>query len=107
MDIQRLRNLTTLRLHTKMDHIYQDVDYLTGTPGVMTHQLSRAARALLPYLQRQLQDRRFFEDTYDVTHVGEVEISPMGPEDLVEFWRLYSEQPDPLVGKDVVTVLVD
>ena len=30
MDIQRLRNLTTGRLHTQMTDIYMDLDYLTG-----------------------------------------------------------------------------
>lgn len=30
MDIQRLRNLTTGRLHTEMAHIYQDIEYLTS-----------------------------------------------------------------------------
>ena len=30
MDIQRLRNLTTGRLHTEMGHIYEDLELITG-----------------------------------------------------------------------------
>ena len=55
MDIQRLRNLTTGRLHTKMEHIYADIEHLTGAEGVMTHQLPNACRALEPYLREKVQ----------------------------------------------------
>ena len=33
MDIQRLRNLTTGRLHTKMDHIHEDLGFIVGDDG--------------------------------------------------------------------------
>ena len=36
MNIQRLRNLTTGRLHTEMGHIYEDLGIITGETGLMT-----------------------------------------------------------------------
>lgn len=34
MDIQRIRNLTTGILHTKMEDIHEDIEYLVVTKGV-------------------------------------------------------------------------
>jgi len=38
-DSKRLRNLTTHRLHTKLDHIYEDLEWISGETGLMTHML--------------------------------------------------------------------
>lgn len=77
MDIQRLRNLTTGRLHTTIDHIYEDIEYLTGVKGVMTHQLPNACDALQPYLHEKIKDPRFWDGNFDTEHVGDYEIQPM------------------------------
>lgn len=106
MDIQRLRNLTTGRLHTSIDCVYQDIEYLTGEKGVMTHMLPRALRALEPYLREKVPDARFWQDSYDTTHIGEVDVPPMDAAAKAEFWKRYAAQPNPLAGKDVVTVVV-
>lgn len=106
MDIQRLRNLTTGRLHTEMRHIYEDIEYLTGHAGIMTHMLPRAARALEPYLRSVLPDERFWDGKHDPTHIGTVDIEPMDEMCLDGFWERYSAQPDPLKGKDVMVVIV-
>lgn len=105
MDIQRLRNLTTGRLHTEIGHVYQDIEFFTGERGVMTHMLPRACRALDSYLREVLADNpRLFDGAYDVTHVGEIEMQPMGAEERAAFWERYRAQPDPLVGKAVIAV---
>ena len=77
MDIQRLRNLTTGRLHTKMEDIYADIERLTGEEGVMTHMLPNACRALKPYLREKAPDERLWRDEYDTTHTGEIDVPPM------------------------------
>ena len=77
MDIQRLRNLTTGRLHTKMEHIYEDIALITGEDGVMTHQLPNACRAMDPYLREKVTDARFWDGEYDTTHAGEIDVPPM------------------------------
>ncbi len=89
MDIQRLRNLTTGRLHTKMADIYQDIEYLTGEPGVMTHMLPDATKALLPYLRTKAPDARLWDGEYDPTHDGEIDIPPMNGEEQAEFWARF------------------
>ena len=106
MDIQRLRNLTTGRLHTKIEHVYQDIEYLTGEKGIMTHMLPNACRALQIYLRQQAPDPRLWEDAYDTSHNGEVEIKPMNKSELEEFRKRYEALPSLLDGKDVGIVVV-
>ncbi len=96
IDIQRLRNLTTGILHTKMEDIYEDIEYITSASGIMTHMLPNARQALLPYLKRELTEPRFWDDKYDTTHVGFVYINPMVDSELDEFWKIYSKLPSPL-----------
>ncbi len=93
MDIQRLRNLTTGRLHTDIAHIYQDIEYITGAEGIMTHQLPNASAALRPYLESVVLDARFWDGIYDTTHVGEIELFPMSADELAVYWQRYSELP--------------
>ena len=50
MDIQRIRNLTTGSLHTDMDHVYKDIEYIVGEKGIMTHMIPNACSSLEPYL---------------------------------------------------------
>ena len=106
MDIQRLRNLTTARLHTEVSHIYQDIEYLTGEKGVMTHMLPNAARALKPYLRAKIQDVKFWDDMYDTAHVGEIEVPPMNEAERAEFWKRYDALPSPLQRRGSADVRV-
>ena len=106
MDIQRLRNLTTGRLHTKMEHIYQDIEMLTGETGVMTHQLPNAMRAVEPWLKTKVPDARFWDGEYDTSHVGEFAIEPMVAEERAEFFGRYGDLPSLLAGKEVIAVRV-
>lgn len=89
MDIQRLRNLTTGRLHTEMGHIYQDIEYLIGVQGIMSHQLPRAIRALEPILRARDLGERLWDDAYDVTHSGEIDVAPLDANELAAFWEAY------------------
>lgn len=91
MDIQRLRNLTTRRLHTKMSDIYKDVEELVGEAGVMTHSLPRAVDAMTPYLKSVAKDARFWDGKYDPSHVGEIDVTPMNEEQKRVFWQLFAE----------------
>lgn len=106
MDIQRLRNLTTGRLHTKIDHIYKDLETITGEIGLMTHMLPRAMRAVEPWLREHVVDSRFWDGKYDTTHTGEIELPAPSELDRQAMFKRYAAQPDPLEGKDVIGVLV-
>lgn len=90
MDIQRLRNLTTGRLHTEMSHIYEDLALITCEGGVMTHQLPTAFRAMEPYLREKVSDARFWNGEYDPTHIGEIDIPPMDKDAQKAMWVRYA-----------------
>lgn len=96
MDIQRLRNLTTERLHTEMAHIYQDIEHLTGMQGLKT---PNANRALQPYLLSVAPDPRLWDGEYDLTHTGDIAIEPMGEVERKAFMERYEALDNPLMLK--------
>ena len=96
MNAQRLRNLTTGRLHTKMEDIYQDVEFITGEKGVMTHMLPNAFRAMQPWLQAKVTDPRFWDGKWDQTHDGDYPLAPMTPMEREAFWFEYGKLPSSL-----------
>jgi len=95
MDTQRLRNLTTGRLHTDIGFIYQDLEWITGQPGLMTHMLPRVMRAVTPWLRQHVTDARFWDDAYDPYHHGEVELPEPTAADRQAMVELYLHQPNP------------
>ena len=98
MDIQRLRNLTTGRLHTKMEDIYADLGTITGMGNLMAFMLPRAARAVEPWLREHVTDSRFWNGEYDIEHVGEITLP--GPTDKDRELMLERKpQPNSLKGK--------
>lgn len=99
MDNQRIRNLTTCRLHTKIEDVYLDLEFLTGEAGVMTHMIPRMCRALTPWLNRKVADVRFWDGEYDPSHLGETELLPMDAAAKESFIYRYTEMPNPLLDK--------
>lgn len=106
MDIQRLRNLTTGRLHTKIEHIYEDLGIITGETGLMTHMLPRAMRACEPWLREHVKDPRFWDGEYDTTHTGDFALPESSEDDRKAMFERYAAQPNPLAGKEVIGVWV-
>lgn len=106
MDIQRLRNLTTGRLHTEVGHIYEDLGMITGEQGLMTHMLPRAMDAVEPWLKEQITDNRFWDGKYDTTHVGEIDLPATTKEQQKLFFERFAAMPNPLAGKDVIRVVI-
>lgn len=106
MDIQRLRNLTTGRLHTEIGHVYEDLEIITGERGLMTHMLPRAARAVEPWLREHVKDARFWDGEYDPTHTGELALPEPTETDRKAMFDRYAAQPNPLAGKEVIGVVV-
>lgn len=104
MDIQRLRNLTTGRLHTEMAHIYEDLGIITGETGLMTHMLPRVFCAVEPWLRKHVTDPRFWNDEYDTTHTGTCDLPESTDAERAEMFELYKAQPNPLEGKNVIFV---
>ena len=106
MDIQRLRNLTTGRLHTKIGHIYEDLNLITGETGLMTHMLSREIKAVEPWLRQHVTDPHFWDGEYDISHTGEYDLPEPTDADRKSMFERYKAQPNPLDGKNVVVVQV-
>ncbi len=106
MNIQRLRNLTTGKLHTKMEHIYEDLGIITGETGLMTHMLPRAMRACEPWLRENAADPRLWDGKYDTEHTGEMELPEPSEADRATMLERYAAQPNPLAGKEVIAVTI-
>ena len=62
MDIQRLRSLTTDKLHTDIVHVYEDLEHISGQVGLMTHMLPRMARAVKPWLREHVTEQGRLND---------------------------------------------
>lgn len=106
MNIQRLRNLTTGRLHTEVGHVYQDLESILGEMGIMTHMLPRAIRAIEPWLREHVTDERFWDGEWDKEHTGEFDLPEPSAEDRKKMWELYAAQPNPLAGNPVTGTIV-
>lgn len=106
MEVQRLRNLTTGILHTKIEHVYEDIEIITGEVGLMTHMLPRAMRACEPWLREHVKDPRFWDGKYDPTHTGDFALSESSADDRKAMFERYAAQPNPLAGKEVIGILI-
>ena len=106
MDIQRLRNLTTGRLHTEISHVYEDLGAITGELGLMTHMLPRAMRAVEPWLREHVTEQRFWDGEYDTTHTGTIDLPDPTKEDRAKMFERYKAQHNPLEGKEVLIAQV-
>lgn len=67
---QRLRNLTTGRLHTKITDVYEDLITFTGKKTICSHDLPVAFNLVMPWLRQSVTDPRFWDNKYDTTHTG-------------------------------------
>lgn len=105
IDIQRLRNLTTGRLHTEIGYVYLDLEAITGEMGIMSHMLPRMIHAIEPWLRKHVTDNRFWADEYDPNHIGEYSLPAPTKDDLDKIYDLYFAQPDPLKDKDITIII--
>lgn len=97
IDSQRLRNLTTHRLHTKMDDIYKDLEWLYGVGGLMTHMLPNMLEAATPWLRKYVRDEKYWDSEYDVSHVETFILpDPLAPE-REQMWDRYRALPSPFI----------
>jgi hypothetical protein len=82
-----------------MGHIYEDIEFLTGEKGIMTHMLPNANTALEPHLKTVVQDARFWDGKHDPTHTGEISIAPLNAQQKAEFWARYEALPSIFEGR--------
>ena len=96
MEAQRLRNLTTGRLHTEIGHVYEDIEYLTGEPGLFTHQIPNALRALTPWPREKVADQSYWDGEYTPSITGDYDLKPMTEKEKAEYFGRYKELPSSL-----------
>lgn len=93
MKAQRLRNLTTAKLHTKMAHIYEDLELITGqqSGSFLTHQLPDVLDAVLPWLKEKVTDQRFWDGRYDPDHTGKFKLPQSTRQEQLDMIARYKE----------------
>ena len=107
MEAQRLRNLTTRKLHTDIQFIYEDLEFITGEKGLMTHMLPRVMDAVDPWLRSKVTDKRYWDGQYDPAHEGEFHLDPMDETEKAAAFQRYAAMPNPLAGKNVTVVVAE
>ena len=95
MEIQRLRNLTTSRLHTEIEHVYEDLEYITGMNGLMTHMLPNVMKAVEPWLQKKVTEPKYWNGEFETQHSGEYTLEPMNNDERALMLKRYNELPHP------------
>ena len=95
MNIQRLRNLTTGRLHTDIGCVYEDLEKIMGQQGLMTHMLPRAVRAVEPWLRAHVAESRFWDGEYDISHTGDYQLPEPTEADRQAMMERYMAQLSP------------
>ncbi len=88
------------RLHTEMDHVYQDLERLTGMGVILTHMIPNAMRAIEPWLKEKVIDPRYWDGEYDPEHLGEHPISPMNKVEQAKMLERYKALPHPKLSKN-------
>jgi cytochrome c peroxidase len=94
MDIQRLRNLTTGWIHTRFEHVYEDIVIIVGERNALLHQLSNVVRAIQPYLREKITDARFWDGKNDPTHAGDIDVPTMNSVEQEAMWKRYAEEQE-------------
>ena len=100
MDVQRLRNLTTGVVHTEEEHIPQDIEYLTGVPGILGEMIPAAIKALKPWLSDLIDDDSMWGAWVDVSNQGELEIHPMNYAEKKAFFKRFNRLYDDYCVKE-------
>ena len=104
IDNQRLRNLTTGKLHTNIRCIYEDLELITGEKGIMTHMIPRVMKAVEPWLKEKVIEDVFWNGEYDPNHVGEYTLPEPTAQEKTDMLDRYKKMPNPLAGKNVAIV---
>lgn len=97
MNYQRLRNLTTGRLHTEMGHVYEDLSWIVGD-SLMTHMLPNAAKAVEPWLKALVTDPTFWNEAYDPKHQGEYHLPTPTEDERRAMLERYMALPHPFAN---------
>lgn len=100
----QLLNITTGRLWTTMDDIYKLFNE-TIEDGIMTHMLPRAMTSFMATAGKREPILSLPKEGYDPANASNEDITfEVTPDDKIAFWEIYSDQPNPLEGKNAILV---
>ena len=100
-DIQRIRNLTTGIVHTKMEDVYDDLEIIMGTKGLDPHRLPQALSAVKPWLREHIANIYFWDGKYDPVHRGEITLPEPTDKERKLMLDRYNASPDPQINKSM------
>jgi len=88
----KLKNVTSGVLHTSMTDIHAFYEVYLGMERIFTHQLPKTFDALLPILNRKLDDAWFIPqwNKDEVWQNEPIEIPDLTKEEKDEFWKNYN-----------------
>lgn len=89
-----------------MGDIPEDLSQILGMPGLFSHLIPDAYKAVLPWLKEHVTDPRMWEEKWDPNHTGETELPTPTPDERASMMARFYSQPDPLKGKEVLTIEV-
>lgn len=95
IDSQRLRNLTTGKLHTDIGCVYEDLEWITGERGLMTHMLPRVMKAVTPWLKEHVVLPRYWDGEYDPSHCGGYLLPEPSSDDRADMLARFQAMPSP------------
>ena len=68
--------------------------------------LPRVNKSIDPWLRKNIPDPRFWDEKFDKTHIGEIDLPTPTKKDREIFFERFKAMPDPLIGKNVVVIKV-
>lgn len=82
----KIRNVTSGILHTNIGDVYEFYDQYLDAPGIMTHHIPSAFKALQPILKNKLDDK-WFTDEWIKEGLDEAYVIPdLTQEEKNAFW---------------------
>jgi hypothetical protein len=93
-DSKRLRTLTTGRLHTReISYVYEDLEWIIGETGLMTHMLPNMLEAVEPWLRQHITDPDYWDGVYNPNCTGSYTLPEPTPDERDQMKKIYQSLP--------------
>jgi hypothetical protein len=94
IDSKRLRTLTTGRLHTReISYVYEDLGWIIGETGIMTHMLPNMLKAVEGWLRQHVTDPEYWDGAYNADSTGSYMLPEPTAAERDQMKKLYKSLP--------------
>lgn len=100
----QILNITIGRLHTGIGDVYEFFNKVIE-PGIMTHHLPNACKAINPILREKFSEDFFVDEYRPETKNEEMEFE-FTDQDKERFWIAFKAIPSLLEGKEMILVKI-